>query len=314
MVREYAITPGVFAADTYESPVVADLRLSLLKDGLLNAGIVRDLHDGEWLSGLLKAENRDNLHHRGKELLKKLSQQGRLRTAAKVADRPPIGDDEWCREALRSSQEQLLDGTVTTPQCKRLGEFGGNDEIASIEKLDSASWWGARSSVELRRTTSDYLEALRVILRQSKSLMFIDPHLDPTSARYGQFFQLLQQCQHCPEPPLIELHRVAYLGSGPNRTFLTAAELERMFNCGLGEKLRGSNLRIEVFVWDDAHDRFLISNLLGINMPNGFDINSGNPTVTRWGRLEREDRDSVQREFDEMSTKHTLIHRFSVQC
>ena len=46
---------------------------------------------------------------------------------------------------------------------------------------------------------------------------------------------------------------------------------ERRFRDGLSGRLRAAGLQAEVFVWDDFHDRYLISNLVGISLPNGFD-------------------------------------------
>jgi len=77
--------------------------------------------------------------------------------------------------------------------------------------------------------------------------------------------------------------------------------------------MRAAGLRIEVFLWDDFHDRYLISNLIGVSMPNGFDTITHRTSVTRWTRLGRDDRDDVQREFDPASARHALRHQFVVE-
>ena len=74
--------------------------------------------------------------------------------------------------------------------------------------------------------------------------------------------------------------------------------------------LRAAGLRAEVFVWDDFHDRYLISNLIGISLSNGFDTKA-NQTTT-WTRLGRKDRDDVRREFHPATGSHKLQLRFEV--
>ena len=50
--------------------------------------------------------------------------------------------------------------------------------------------------------------------------------------------------------------------------------MENTFRNEFGPVLSQSNLKAEVFIWDDFHDRYLISNLGGILVPYGFDTSS----------------------------------------
>ena len=87
---------------------------------------------------------------------------------------------------------------------------------------------------------------------------------------------------------------------------------ERRFRDGLSDPLRAAGLQAEVFVWDDFHDRYLISNLVGISLPNGFDTDRNPTSVTSWARLSRTDSDDVLREFDPVSRRHTLRASFTI--
>ena len=87
---------------------------------------------------------------------------------------------------------------------------------------------------------------------------------------------------------------------------------ERRFRDGLSGLLRAAGLQAEVFVWDDFHDRYLISNLVGISLPNGFDTDRNPNSVTSWARLSRTDSDDVLREFDPVSRRHTQRARFTI--
>ncbi|MCY3760109.1 MAG: hypothetical protein OXH50_02565 [Gemmatimonadetes bacterium] len=111
---------------------------------------------------------------------------------------------------------------------------------------------------------------------------------------------------------MIEVHRVCYEGSGRNRRLLRINELEQDFRQELAAPLRAAGLKVEVFVWDDFHDRYLISNLIGISLPNGFDTTSNQADVTTWTRLGKRESDDVQREFEEASGRHKLHGTFRI--
>ena len=130
--------------------------------------------------------------------------------------------------------------------------------------------------------------------------MFIDPHVDPSLPRYRDFVQLVQVAGARTPPPLVEVHRVCYHGSGPSRTF---PNFEAAFRTQLAASMQIAGLCIDVFIWDDFHDRYLISDIVGVNLPNGFDTTTSS-ALTTWTRLGRQDRDDIQREFDPASNRH----------
>ena len=309
MIAEYGIIPDVFDPTGYSSHEVCDLRLSQLKDCLLGRGVVRNFRNGEWWRCV--EDQRDRWHNRAKELLKKLKQQGRLReTAACLPDAPKDGR-EWCLEAMASHKTEPLQGIIADDVTA--SAHVDKTIVSAISRLGQAAWWQRDScSVELRRDAAEYLKMLAPVLRHSNSLMFIDPHLDPSEKRYQNVVQLLQACGSGNFKPQIEIHRVCYAGSGPSRRILSEVDLKRMFAGPVQQAVVQRGLRAEVFIWDDFHDRFLISNLLGIMLPNGFDVETGPATVTRWARLDQKDRDNVQREFDPAAGQHQPRYRFKI--
>jgi len=274
----------------------------------MTRGVVRDLHGGGWFEFL--NSQRDRWHQQAKELVKKLKQQGRLTTSCAHAGAVPTTGVEWCNEALTSHSHTNLSGIICDETTA--SSFQHNDLVASMPKLANIRWWiGSSSSIEVKRTVAEYADVLRPVLRHSNSLMFIDAHLDPGERRYESVKHLLEQCGTAMAKPAIEFHRVCYRGSGSNRSILTESDLRAMFS-SLALIARQANLNIEVFVWDDFHDRYLISNLIGIGMPNGFDVDMGTPSLTRWSRLDRAHRDNTQREFDPAAGQHALRFQFSL--
>ena len=313
LLADYAITPDVFDVTSYTNASECEARLETVRGAMVVDGLVRDLRDGEW-RGLFKPEARA-WHPRGLELVKKLVAQGRLIRCSPALSEPPATDSGWCAEALSShGARPLSGGVIVTEPVKR--EHAREPLVARIDRLRGAPWWAARSpSVKLARTVGDYRKHLDLVLRYSNMLVFVDPHLDPEQLRYGDFGTLLMHAGGRTPAPKIELHRICYEGSGPGRKFPTRKDhdyFRRRFHNGLGEKLRAAGLRADVYIWDDFHDRYLISNLVGISLPNGFDTTTAPGSITRWTRLGRNDRDDVRREFHRNSRRHKLVDSFRV--
>ena len=312
LLADYAITPDVFDVRSYSNDEVCAARLETIREAMLTECLVRDLYGGKWRT-LFRSAIRP-WHRRGKELVRKLATQGRLVRFQSALPSVPVEDQDWCAEALAThTKYPFTGGTIVTKSVK--DTYPSERLVARIDRLNSASWWAARGpSVTLSRTLSDYQRHLNPILRCSNSILFIDPHLDPERRGYRDFGVLLKQAGARTPAAEIEIHRVCYKGSGSTRNFPLENDntyFKRRFDNLLGQLVRTSGLRVKVFIWDDFHDRFLISNLVGISLPNGFDI-GGAHQETRWTRLSRNDRDGVQREFDPVSGKHKLHAVFSI--
>jgi len=308
LLAEYALTPDVFDSRSYSNEELGSVHLQHLKEALLNEALVRNLRNGQWLD--VFNDNDRPWHRRGKELLKKLVQQGRLRLCNSVLSDEPTTDHAWCREALASHHSLPLNGIVATRVVA--SRFQDEPLVARIDRLPSASWWARRSSsVRLARTAAEYTRHLHLLLKCANSIMFIDPHIDPTRRRYSDFIQLLREMSGRTPAPLIEIHRVCYFESRNKRDQLNEEEWKRMFSPWSAD-LQSVGLAVHVFIWDDFHDRYVISNLVGISVPNGFDTTQDPNQMTTWTRLGRNERDDIQREFDPASNRHTLRHRFRV--
>ncbi len=314
LLADYAITPDVFDMTSYDHPATCDSELRRLKEILLSEGLVRDLRSGERLRAF--AGDYRAWHRRGRELLKKLASQNRLVPFEMTRGESPADDQGWSREVLGTHRVvPYTGGVITTGSVK--AAFENEPLVARIDRLENADWWKARSpSVRLARSLDEYREHLEIVLRCANSLMFIDPHLDLAIPRYRNVVELVKAAGGRAPVPAIEIHRVCYDGSGPSRRFPMHNDqeyFERSFRNALEESVRAAGLSVVAFIWDDFHDRYLILNLIGISLPNGFDTTTDPRSVTRWTRLGRNDRDDVQREFDPASRRHELRHRFVIE-
>ena len=322
LLAEYAITPDAFDVASYSTPEECEARLDYIRETILTAGLVRDLHDGLWsaLFGPVRRQTHDHAtagqpapapdergrtwHPRGTELVRKLTRQNRLVRYGPVRPDPPTDDAEWCAEALATDAVRPYTGGVIVTEAVK-GHYATEQLVARIDRLSSADWWRGRQhcSARLDRTLADYETQLDPVLRCSTSLMFIDPHLDPTEPRYAGFARLLQLAGGRIPAPLVEIHR---------RVPLEPQKFERRFRDALMAPLHSAGLHARVFMWASRtrfHDRYLISNLVGILLPDGLDTGKGRTT---WTRLGSDDRDDIQREFDQGSRRHRLVRSFEL--
>jgi hypothetical protein len=309
LLSEYAITPNVFDVSSYPHEEVGTARLEYIKDAFLEDALLRNLHNGKWMS--VFANHERPWHNRGMELLKKMSKQNRIRLSAAACQDFPVSDSDWCREAMASHNVDPLVGVIATARV--VDEIGSDPRLGRIDRLGSSPCWTCRSqSVRLRRCRTDYEAQLRLIMCAANSVMFIDPHMDPTLPRYADVLPILLLGRERNPSLSIEIHRVIYVGTGPNRQLIASAEWDHRFRNSWSDRLSAAGLQVEVFIWDDHHDRYLITDLLGIEMGNGFDTTTYEGDITTWTRISRKDRDDIQREFDPNGNRHSLIHRFTI--
>ena len=310
LLADYAITPDVFDITSYVNSEICRLYLREINALMRSEGWIRDLRVGEW-RGLFASDERP-WHPRVKELLRKLAPQGRLVGFQPALPAAPGGDRDWCAEALATHRKQAFAGGIIVTKPVK-DAYQSEALVERIDQLDRAPWWDhSNPSVRLLRSLTVYQQQLEPILRCANSLHFVDPHLNPSRDQYREFGDLLACAGKRRPAPLIEIHRVCYEGSGLHRKIVKVAELEKDFRFKLAAPLQAVGMRAEVFVWDHFHDRYLISNLVGISLQNGFDTTKNPNDVTTWTRLGRDTRDKIQREFDPASGRHKLQGQFSI--
>jgi hypothetical protein len=178
--------------------------------------------------------------------------------------------------------------------------------------MNLADWWAARSPAKsVARTTAAYLGALDLVLRHANSLMFIDPHIDPLRPQYKEFLQLLLAAGATGRRPLIEIHRASWRDVQGRHEGTSLAQWIADFT-PWSERLARAGLTATVFLWENHHDRYLISDLVGIGMLNGFDIGHNPNETSMWARLGPAERDKQQKEFHRACGVHRFVNCFDI--
>lgn len=302
MLLDLAILPEVFEVGAYSDPALCGNLLKVLKPVLFEDAVVRDMRNGGWSQWMRKSVG--NCHHATGEIIEALIKQRRLGLFPPVLDVEPDDSSTWCYEALATHEQAALNAIICGNGVA--ADFEDHDLVQALEKVHESDWYKNRAcSVRLHRQTTDYRNILRVPLKWCNSAMFIDPYLEPSRPGYSEFWRILELMRGWEIPPQIELHRCSFEGSGANRRILSLGEVQAMFT-GVGTFLSGAKMKASVYVWDAFHDRYLVTNHIGMVMPNGFDISAAPNEMTTWSRLGAKDREDVQREFDPASHRHKL--------
>ncbi len=257
MLRDYALIPDIFDEACYSQQGICPYHLKEIKDELLNAALARSLYDGALTQYLV--QNTGRWHTKGKELIRKLLSQNRFYEFSPVSGTTPADDIQWAHEAIASHRVSPLRGGVILSHSNA-PNFQNVPIVSSIERLDTAQWWRDRTiSIQVRRQTLEYIKALYLVLAHSNSLMFIDPHLDPSKRSYREFHQILLAARRKPPVPKIEIHRVGYYNSGRNKVVEKNENWEATFRSKLGPILGSMGTHAEVFIWEEFHRRYLIT-------------------------------------------------------
>lgn len=297
MLGEIAITPDVFLEKEFPDSVEAALAWRHIKDLILRQCVVRNLHGGEWYRAL--ESSKETLSPRAIHLLKQVSK--RLRRDPFVGNDYPKNDAEWCIEAVGSHGELPLDRVVTTRSSK--SQHRNNDLVI---KVDAVTSHPITNTLIVARNTTHYLKVLDRVLTESNSVMFIDPYIDVMN-NYSEFARLVCGCHRLGVPVQVEVHR-ACVDVNPN-------ELQLRFEDYFRPCLHKLNVKVSVFFWSGFHDRFVISNLVGISLSNGFDIGRGAHDTAVWSLLDIRIRDEIQSKFDPQGGNKNgphLIRKFTL--
>ena len=289
LFADYAITPDVFAEPSHSCRCcyrMYRMDMKTIRQIAMDEGLVRNLHSGYWATSLAKGSKR------AKELLKKMIRDGRLVECGDSSPAPPASRCAWCEEALLDHQGRTTGGgVITTTPVKRSVAYRRKRDVETIEMLGRAAWRQNHSHcIRLKRCIAAYRRELALVLRHARSLRFIDPYINPAERNYSQFGKLLQLASGRKPAPTIEIHRKfddAYTTDRWRTVFKEALGPSGVWSAA-------GALNVRVYIWRNFHDRYLISNLVGISLAHGYDTGPGR---TNWNRLTRTVSDDVQRDF-----------------
>lgn len=322
MIYEFAITPGVFDADVLQDPDVARDLIRVL-EGLTSNGLVSDIASEE-----LQTELGRRIHRlpagRVKEevmtLVSLLDRRQRFVPREYVGQVWPNTDPEWYDEAVASSSIEPIHAIVTSPATiearPRRGDHVGVGSVCS-----SDVWTSQRRTAPINRTTAAFIAALRPMLVSARSLKIVDPYIaripDP------RFVQSLSEVVRVATDRavgtalrILEIY-TSTGGSNPASWDTWKVNFEAEFRRAFGVFARG-DLTFDVFVWEkrgngpDLHNRFLLSNAVGVQLGYGLDESTSPGDEDDWCVMDESHRERVWLRYSRTATTFHPVHSFTL--
>lgn len=299
LLSDLALTPEVLCTHSYESGAEARAYLSVLARLIQDGAVVRDLHGGRW-GEHVKRDLSGKVHGLGKHLVKQMKVQGRLVRDGSCQARRPVTDVEWCREALASNEAIPLNRVIASLATKQ--EFGAEPLVAPVSGMDTADFWKPyECSVSLKRDVAEYVDLLKPILGYAGKVKFVDPYLDPQSPNYSRFAEILRKLSMRKPAPEIEIHR----RRRPNRPKeegkdWVLGDWASRFRKAFEQSGLDDRMQIRLVLWSSFHDRFLLTDLIGIQMSNGFDERrqGQRSELTVWSRMSLDVKRAIEQSFN----------------
>ncbi len=285
MFREIAILPDVFRRASYDTAGECSAYMQVLKAGMSLTTSVRNLRTPEWLD-LLRSPAGD-LSPEGMRLLQTLEKRVALLSARPQAAEAPQDDGSWLLEAEASHQHERPLGGIVTSRAELAAKARDSKMVTDIARLSGVGWWAdERSSFEVDKNEAGFGQFLSPLMQRSPWIALLDPYLDPSNKRYRRLIDLLLEIAVNHSAPVVEIHRSEMEGWNG---LVAVAEWRDRFTNAWGGELANKQVRVDVFLWPDFHDRHVLSRFVGLHVGDGFDYKNSRMTVSRLDRKTLDD-------------------------
>jgi len=313
MIYELAITPGSFSAND-NIPSLSSLQ-NLLRVVARENHLIGVVRKRLWRPAVreaiasLESPFRENISN----LVKTLNDRRRFipRQYQTNPDQPPRTDPEWLSEFLLAHDENPFDLIVTLlttiGECDKLPNC-----VCAVETvLDTSLFQNYERSKRVKREASEFIKTLRSLLLYSRSIMLIDPHIDPTVQRYKRPIAALINAAfdrgRYPAPAFFEIHLKAQEDISLQESKIKQGLIPLM----------NQGTRVRVVLWTEKdiqetfHNRFILTDLCGIEVMQGLDEpKHGGPDHDDWGVMGEAHRQAIWRQFQKGSTTFDQKHEF----
>lgn len=297
MLYEFALSPGIFERDLITSHDHLARDLVRFLDGLQQNGLIGNLCDGELrreigrkLAALPSGKLREELRY-GLEMLDKRQ---------RFIDRPyagpgwPDDDATWLQEAVTSHSNEAFYSIVTT-EATANGQQCPLCTLRIGSVCSSSLWAGRQNSRRVERRATAFQDVLRPVLRNAKSLMLIDPHIQPERARYFRSLQAMVQLAYnrfvSNSLKFFEIH---------SKTNANHSWYHDEFRSRVGP-LIPSGCQVRLILWEDPgdrfHNRFILTNFCGISVDRGLDESDHGLDHDDWEIIDERHREDVWNRF-----------------
>lgn len=154
-----------------------------------------------------------------------------------------------------------------------------NEDVLVYDEIDDTSphtKWASNRSCSVARRARDMAAAVSVLLKRSKTIVFIDPHFNPNEPRYQatleEFLSVALRDRRSPLPSKIEYH----VGDNADFSFFDK-------ECRKLSSIIPQGIEIHFVRWKQKqlHNRFILTDRGGVSFPNGLDADLGSVPISR---------------------------------
>jgi hypothetical protein len=313
MIYEFALTPGLFCQNG-NTPLLSALQY-LLVTITRESHVIGVVRKRLWRPSVFQAVTslpspfRERLHN----LLSVLKDRGRIisRQYQTNTENALKADPDWLDEFLLAHTENPFDAIVTLSESRESCQ-GTKECIYDVESLLETSLFTTyEHSKRVKREAAEFVKVLRPLLRYARSILLIDPHIDPTVQRYLRPVSALLNSTfdrgRYPAPAIVEMHTKASDDVAIQEAQMRGSLLPRM----------NPGTRVRVVLWAEKqiqetfHNRFFLTDLCGIEVGHGFDESThGGPDHDDWSVMAENHRQNIWRQFQKGSTTFEQKHEF----
>lgn len=297
MLYEFGLSPGIFEKELLTSNHHVARDLVRLLDGLRDNGLIGNLCDGELrreiarkIASLPSGPLREELRY-GLEML---DRRQRFVSRSYIGPGWPDDDATWFQEAVNSHLNHAFYSLVTT-QTSVNGQSCPSCTLQIGSVCGSPLWNGRQSTRHIERRAEVFKDVLRPVLRNAKSLMLIDPHIQPERSRYFRSLRaIVQSAYDRPVPASLALFEIH------SKTKAEPSWYHSELRSRIGS-LIPSGCQVRLVLWDDPegrfHNRFILTNFCGISVDRGLDESDHGLDYDDWEIIDEQHRDTVWNRF-----------------
>lgn len=204
-----------------------------------------------------------------KTMEKKRIEAGLIKLRAALYPRPwPY---EWDKD--KAWLENAIEEHAKRPFCAIIAQDNPHGVAAVIREADldeeDEPRWKAERQRRIERTATEMAACAKMLLRNAKEILFVDPHFKPAEPRFKRSLQALLQIivERPPEIPVrrIEIH-TGHETAGTKAFFDTECRRHLL-------PIIPRGMQIRLIRWDQKylHNRFILTEYGGLKFSTGLD-------------------------------------------
>lgn len=298
MIFEYAVSPEYFS--NIES--IKNIRDNF---GIESGRIISEIPCKKWkeivFNIIKKSENQDA---QKKKMLNTIISMQKKKTIYKRNEKIELHNEDWQDfneklwiEYTKSTHAIRPFKAIITEDCEETMCLSLND----FDRNDSPLWHNPHDII-IKREHKTMIDIVKPILDCAKEVILVDRNFDPSQARFRfVLIELMKTLANRTYSPFIR--SMVYHTGDIRRYHKNNCITKELFPEYCRKHLQkeipyGMKLKVAIWSKDELHDRFILTDICGVNYTNGLDESLGhNSETTHAVRLSMDSYDNEWKKF-----------------